>query len=64
MLRLIALGVVLAGGLLVALVARREPRSPGPPRAGGHFRIVRCPLHGIAYDAELEECPDCARATA
>ncbi len=20
-----------------------------------------CPIHGIAYDAELEVCPDCAK---
>jgi hypothetical protein len=23
--------------------------------------IVRCLIHGIAYDAELEDCPACAR---
>ena len=31
-------------------------------RAGGHLNIVRCPEHGIAYDAELEECTECAKA--
>src|SRR2546425_13192475 len=23
--------------------------------------IVRCPIHGIAYDDELEQCPECAK---
>lgn len=23
--------------------------------------VVRCPIHGVAYDAELEICPDCAK---
>jgi hypothetical protein len=22
---------------------------------------VRCPIHGIAYDTELEVCPECAK---
>lgn len=26
--------------------------------------IVRCPIHGIAYDAELEVCPECAKTWA
>ncbi len=21
----------------------------------------RCPIHGVAYDPELEVCPDCAK---
>lgn len=25
--------------------------------------VVRCPIHGIAYDTELEMCPDCARTS-
>jgi len=25
--------------------------------------VVRCPIHGIAYDTELEICPDCARTS-
>ena len=25
--------------------------------------MVRCPIHGIAYDTELEICPDCARTS-
>ena len=23
--------------------------------------VVRCPIHGVAYDAELEMCPSCAK---
>jgi len=26
--------------------------------------IVRCPIHGIAYDEELEDCPECAKGSA
>jgi hypothetical protein len=26
--------------------------------------IVRCPIHGIAYDVEREECPECAKGDA
>lgn len=26
--------------------------------------IVRCPIHGIAYDEELEGCPECAKGAA
>ena len=47
-----ALGVVL-------WLARSERRDAA--RAGGRFNIVRCPVHGIAYDAELEECTECAK---
>ena len=39
--------------LLLGLFFRRRP-SPVP--------VVRCPIHGIAYDTELEICPDCAKA--
>jgi len=38
-----------------------RPR-PEPTRAGGRFRIVQCAIHGIAYDSELETCPECAKA--
>ncbi len=24
--------------------------------------IVRCPIHGIAYDEEREICPECAKS--
>jgi hypothetical protein len=42
-------------GLAVAWARRRRP-APIP--------VVRCPIHGIAYDAELELCPDCAKTQA
>ena len=44
-----------AGGLAVAWARRRRP-APVP--------VVRCPIHGIAYDAELELCPECAKTPA
>ena len=25
---------------------------------------MRCPIHGIAYDEELEQCPECAKGAA
>jgi hypothetical protein len=34
--------------------------SGGRPTA---VPVVRCPIHGIAYDTELEICPDCARTS-
>ena len=36
--------------------ARRPSRNRPPP-----VPVVRCPIHGIAYDTELEICPDCAK---
>jgi hypothetical protein len=30
-------------------------RRPAP------VAVVQCPIHGIAYDAELEVCPDCVK---
>jgi len=33
-------------------------RRPAP------LPMSRCPIHGIAYDAELEICPDCAKTAA
>jgi hypothetical protein len=44
-----------AAGLAVAWARRRRP-VPVP--------VVRCPIHGIAYDAELELCPECAKTPA
>lgn len=52
--------LVLALGALAAgiMAGRPPPRMPsGPP---GGSRITRCPVHGIAYDEELEQCPACA----
>jgi hypothetical protein len=45
-----------AGG--VYLVS--EP-DPAVPVKGSEVRIVRCVLHGIAYDSEREVCPECAK---
>jgi hypothetical protein len=42
-------------GLVLGWLLRRRP-VPIP--------VVRCPIHGIAYDAELETCPDCAKTAA
>jgi hypothetical protein len=33
-------------------------------RKGGTVPVVRCPIHGIAYDIELEICPECAKTQA
>jgi hypothetical protein len=30
----------------------------------GELTIVRCPIHGIAFDVEREECPECAKGKA
>jgi hypothetical protein len=54
--RVAATAVVAAAGLglgLLWLAGRRPAAAP----------IVRCPIHGIAYDTELEVCPDCARTS-
>ena len=45
-------GAALLFGLLFGLLFRRRP-APVP--------VVRCPIHGIAYDTELEMCPECAK---
>ena len=49
---LLAMGVLGLG--LFLLGGRRATPLP----------VVRCPIHGIAYDAELEVCPDCAKMDA
>ena len=50
--------VVLAIAALVVggRVARARRADPIP--------VSRCPIHGIAFDAELEVCPDCAKTDA
>jgi len=54
----IAAAVVLAmGGLGLGLLLLGSRRSTPSP-------VARCPIHGIAYDAELEICPDCAKTEA
>jgi hypothetical protein len=60
--RLLRLAVLEGLAALVAWLGPGRRRDAGEPvRAGGHLDIARCPLHGIAYDRELEVCPDCAR---
>ena len=46
-----------------------EGSSPGPvtgpgprqPVKGSEVRVMRCAVHGIAYDGEREVCPECAK---
>ncbi len=49
------LGVV---GLAVVIASRllQNTRRPGRPF------VTRCPIHGVAYDGELEMCPECAKS--
>jgi hypothetical protein len=39
--------------------------GPGPqqPAKGSEVRVMRCAIHGIAYDSEREVCPECAKGT-
>ena len=54
----VAAAVVLAmAGLGVGLLLLGG-RRPTP------LPVARCPIQGIAYDAELEVCPDCAKTDA
>jgi hypothetical protein len=54
----VVVAVALAmGGLGLGLLLRAGRRTTPLP-------VVRCPIHGIAYDAELEVCPDCAKTDA
>jgi hypothetical protein len=47
--------VVPAVGAALGLLWRYG-RRPAPVPA-----VVRCPIHGVAYDSELEMCPSCAK---
>ncbi len=58
---LVVAGAAVAATALAVWLVRWERREAAV-RGGGHFDIVRCPVHGIAYDAELEECTECAKA--
>jgi hypothetical protein len=54
----VAASVVLAmAGLGLGLLLLGGRRSTPLP-------VARCPIHGIAFDAELEVCPDCAKTDA
>jgi hypothetical protein len=55
--RVVAAVALAMGGLGLGLLLRAGRRATPPP-------VVRCPIHGIAYDAELEACPDCAKTDA
>jgi hypothetical protein len=35
--------------------------APRQPAKGSEVRVMRCPIHGVAYDSEREVCPDCAK---
>jgi hypothetical protein len=49
-------GAVAASAVALGLGLRwLGGRRPAP------VAVVRCPIHGIAYDAELEVCPDCVK---
>jgi hypothetical protein len=52
--RVVTAAVLATAGaaLMAGLLFRRRP-TPVP--------VVRCPIHGIAYDTELEICPECAK---
>lgn len=47
---------VAATAALAAIVWRSRTGRPAPD-----LEVVRCPIHGIAYDAKLEMCPECAK---
>lgn len=53
----VAAAVLAMGGLGLALLLLGGRRHAPLP-------VARCPIHGIAYDAELEVCPDCAKTDA
>jgi len=38
-----------------------NPEGEAHVSSGAALTIVRCPIHGIAYDEELEECPECGK---
>ena len=46
--------VIPAVGIALGLLWRYT-RRPAP------VPVVRCPIHGVAYDSELELCPSCAK---
>jgi hypothetical protein len=52
--RIATAAVLAAVGLGLFWLSGRRPTA---------VPVVRCPIHGIAYDTELEVCPDCARTS-
>jgi hypothetical protein len=55
--RILGVVVSVAIGWLLLHVWGRGPTRPSVP----NLAIVNCPLHGIAYDADREVCPSCAK---
>ena len=59
---------VASGRVAASVVLAMAGLGLGLLRLGGRratpLPVVRCPIHGIAYDAELEVCPDCAKMDA
>jgi hypothetical protein len=55
--RIAAVVALAAGAVGLGLLLRGGRRSDPLP-------VARCPIHGIAYDAELEVCPDCTKTDA
>jgi hypothetical protein len=55
--RIAAVVALAVGAVGLGLLLRGGRRSDPLP-------VARCPIHGIAYDAELEVCPDCAKTDA
>ena len=55
--RVVAAVALAMAGLGVGLLLLGGRRATPLP-------VARCPIHGIAYDAELEICPDCAKTDA
>lgn len=57
-----------SGRVVVAVVLAMAALSLGRllrgARGPAQIPVARCPIHGIAYDAELEICPDCAKTDA
>ncbi len=37
------------------------PRPPEQRTKGSETRMIRCSIHGIAFDSEREICPECAK---
>lgn len=51
----VAAALILAGAA-VGLGRRLGHRGGAAP-----LRLAHCPIHGIAYDTDLEICPGCAK---
>ena len=54
---MVTAAVLATGAAGLALAWARRRRAASVP-------VVRCPIHGIAYDIELEMCPECSKTQA